>query len=209
MEEKMVIMIVLLNPEKLLVILIRTWNIGKQGLVRPTLLCLCSWVYLSLMPYVWLIVCGCFNHGIRNVVILVGKCAMCSKFKGLFLKSRPCQFLWFIRKLPNVTFSYKPILIIRSLRYSFGSCCVYFLNLKLLEDWRLMIFQLSNRDLCFFLYFPWGNFFFSINKTPRASLYRNAFYSDSILIHREVKGDQDAAFLSIWSVTVSWGNIWE
>lgn len=87
-------------------------------------------LFWALMPYLWLIVCSCFNHSIRNVLVLAGKCAMCSKFKALFLKSRPCQFLWFIRKLTNVTFSYKPILIIRSLGYSFGSCCVYFLNSK-------------------------------------------------------------------------------
>lgn len=111
------------------------------------------------MPYLWLIVCSCFNHSIRNVLVLVGKCTMCSKFKGLFLKSRPCQFWWFIRKLTNVTFSYKPILIIRSLGYSFGSCCLYFLNLKLLEDWRLMIFSWVTETCIFSYFFPWGNFF--------------------------------------------------
>lgn len=96
-------------------------------------------LFWALMAYLWLIVCSCFNHSIRNVLVLVSKCAMCSKFKALFLKSRPCQFSWFIRKLTNVTFPYKPILIIRSLGYSLGSCCVYFLNSELLEGWSLMI----------------------------------------------------------------------
>lgn len=148
------------SPEKLPMISKNQKKAGNQGLVRleTTLLCLCSLVCLSLMPDLWLIVCSCFNHSIRNVLVLVGKCTMCSKFKGLFLKSRPCQFLWFIRELTNVTFSYKPILIITSLRYSFGSCCVYFPNSKLLEDWRLMIFSRMT-DLYFFVFFPWGNFF--------------------------------------------------
>lgn len=124
---------------------------------------------------------------------------MCSKFKGLFLKSRPCQFLWFIRKLTNITFSYKPILIIRSLRYSFGSCCLYFLNSKPLEDWRLIIFSWVT-ETCIFSYFlnMKRRFFFSINKTAKASLYMDAFYSDSTLKHQEVKWDWGAVFVSIY-----------
>lgn len=177
--------------------------------MEATLLCLCSLICLSLTPYLWLIVCSCFNYSIRNVLVLVGKCTMCSKFKGLFLKSRPCQFLWFIRKLTNVTFSYKPILIIRSLRYSFGSCCLYFMNLKFLEDWRIMILDWVTETCIFSYFFPWGNFFSSINKTAQASLYMDAFYSDSILTHREAKGNWDVVFVSLWSGNASWENVWE
>lgn len=37
----------------------------------------------------------------------------------------------------------------------------------------------------------------------------DAFYSNSILTHQEVKGDRDTVFVSVWSVNVSWENIWD
>lgn len=52
-------------------------------------------------------------------------------------------------------------------------------------------------------------FFISINKTAQASLYINAFYSDSILNSYGAKGGWDAVFVSVCCVNVSWENIWE
>lgn len=111
-------------------------------------------LFWALMLYFWLIVCSCFNHSIRNVLVLVGKCAMCSKFKALFLKSRPCQFLWFIRKLTNVTFSYKPILIINKIiRVFIWKLLCIFSEFKALRRLKPNDFQLSDIDMYYFLPF--------------------------------------------------------
>lgn len=60
-----------------------------------------------------------------------------------------------------------------------------------------MIFSLVTETWGFLYFFSSRECFFSINKTAQASLYMDAFYSDSILTHHEAKGNWDAEFFCL------------